>query len=296
MIHSRIAPTPSGYLHTGNAFNFVITWLLTRKQDGTLRLRIDDIDSPRAKPDYLDDIFITLDWLGLDWDEGPYSPDQHNNVFSQVLRGERYDQLISALIQTRQVFSCSCSRKSLAAQECHCREKKLNIDEPDTALKLYTPVESWISVSQPGEEPVELNLYQQMRDFIIRRRDGIASYQIASLADDTDLGINLIVRGKDLLLSTAAQLYLAQLLGLSAFSKTVFYHHPLLTDEHGEKLSKSAGSTSLKAWRESGKTPEEFYLMLSNILKLQQPLGSLNELLDAVKREVPLLFPGKIEI
>jgi glutamyl-tRNA synthetase len=89
MIRSRIAPTPSGYLHIGNALNFVRTWLMVRRAGGILRLRIDDIDATRTRPEYFDDIFRTLEWLGMDWDEGPRNANEQTEIYSQSLRAER---------------------------------------------------------------------------------------------------------------------------------------------------------------------------------------------------------------
>lgn len=279
MIRSRIAPTPSGYLHMGNALNFIITWLAVRKQNGVLRLRIDDIDNARTRTEYLDDIFDTLDWLGLDWDEGPVNTTDHLQNYSQLNRTARYNELIEQLIATGQVFACSCSRKTLEQQPCTCYRKQLPLNQPDTALKLHTPENLTIQVPDVQSGTIPVNLYQYMPDFVIRRREGIIAYQIASVADDTDYGINLIVRGNDLLDSTAAQLYIAQLTGNTSFGQTVFYHHPLITGADGSKLSKSAGSTSLKAWRGSGKSGTDFYQLVGRLLQLPEPCHSAQNLL-----------------
>ncbi|MFM2305442.1 MAG: hypothetical protein RLZZ367_111 [Bacteroidota bacterium] len=279
MIRSRIAPTPSGYLHMGNALNFIITWLAVRKQNGVLRLRIDDIDNARTRTEYLDDIFDTLHWLGLDWDEGPVNTTDHQQNYSQVNRTARYQQVINQLIDTGQVFACSCSRKTLEQQLCTCYQKQLPLNQPDTALKLHTPENLIIQVPDVQAGTIPVNLHQCMSDFVIRRRESIIAYQIASLADDTDYGINLIVRGNDLLDSTAAQLYIAQLTGNTSFGQTAFYHHKLITGADGSKLSKSAGSTSLKAWREGGKSSADFYQLLCQQLQLPEPCHSAQNLL-----------------
>ncbi len=244
MVRSRIAPTPSGYLHIGNAINFVITWLWVRKENGKLRLRIDDLDAARTKPEYLDDIFQTLEWLGLDWDEGPQTPDEHRKIYSQNLRAERYAALTKTLIESGKVFACSCSRKEIEGQyPGTCIHKKLPLNLAGTSLRIITPDDGPVIVADINRGYVAINLHEVMRHFIIRRRDGVSAYQVASLADDIDFGINVIVRGEDLLYGTAAQLYLAMLVGNQAFQQTTFYHHPLLKNENGLKLSKSAGST-----------------------------------------------------
>jgi glutamyl-tRNA synthetase len=291
MVRSRIAPTPSGYLHAGNAINFVLTWLSTRAKNGALLLRIDDSDAPRVKKEYLDDIFNTLDWLGLDWDEGPQSPDDHREHYSQHLRKDLYESHIRNLINSGLVFACNCSRKdfqSNAAYSCKCRQNGIPFNTVDSALRIYTPEKSIITFSDIQGLSYRINLFDVMRDFVIKRRDGIAAYQVVSVADDNYFDINLIIRGQDLINSTAAQLYLAQVCSNTKFEQTEFYHHSLLKDKDGKKLSKSAGSLSLKNWREQYAKPETFYLMLSNILGWNTPASSSAEMLSAAKNGFPL--------
>ena len=120
-----------------------------------------------------------------------------------------------------------------------------------------------------------------MRHFTVRRRDGIVAYQLSSLADDIFYNTTHIVRGADLFTSTAAQIYLAQLTGHPGFAQSKFYHHPLIFDEQGNKLSKSAGSYSLKTWREAGYKPADFYIKLSRHWGLKEEVSSLQEMLGA---------------
>ncbi len=250
-LRTRFAPTPSGYLHLGNAFNFQLTSLEAKKENGTILLRIDDLDAARVEQQYVDDIFNTLQWLGLDWDEGPRDSTEHFSKFSQELRKSRYHELIGQLKNDGHLFACTCSRKEVLEKNKSgrysgtCQHKNLPFDTPDAAWRLKRDDD-------------------EMAYPIIRRRDGIPSSTIASLADDTDQQINLIVRGTDLLPVTKLQLHLAELLGLKEFGKTRFIHHPLLQDKEGNKLSKSAGSLSLKAMRESGITAEEVYRLFEN--------------------------------
>lgn len=280
MIRSRIAPTPSGYLHIGNAINFVIVWLAVRREAGLLRLRIDDCDTPRSKPEHMEDIFRSLEWMGMDWDEGPRNVDEEISTYAQALRADRYAALTKQLIATGRVFACECSRKELQQRPCECRTKHLPIDQPDAALRIATSPES-ITVHDTKRGPLQVILDQEMKDFIIRRRDGIPAYQVVSLADDIDQDINLIIRGADLLTSTAAQLYLASLIGAEKFAHMTFYHHPLLYDDQGRKLSKTAGSPSLKAMRETGLSQEQLYIRISELLRIRQRCTSLQELLSS---------------
>ncbi len=272
MTRSRIAPTPSGYLHIGNALNFVLTYAMVQRSSGSLRLRIDDIDAPRARPEYIEDIFETLHWMGIDWDAGPQTPEEHYTSFSQSLRAPRYQQLIHALNATGQTYACTCSRRDL--YHCQCRSKDLPLDMPDTTIRIITP-DAPIIIHDQKLGVRKVSLRQHMPDFIIRRRDGIAAYQVASLADDIDDSIDLIVRGEDLLPSTAAQLFLASLIGVERFAQTSFYHHTLLADPSGAKLSKSAGSTSLHFIRQHGATAETLYRELSKFMNISESATSL---------------------
>lgn len=294
MIRSRIAPTPSGYLHTGNALNFVLTWLWVRKEGGKLRLRIDDLDTPRARAEYVDDIFRTLEFLGLDWDEGPFSVEQQQLEFSQSLREDKYRQFLDELIAAQAVFACSCSRKDIAEQSANeqypgtCRLKQLDVYAQGPALRLLTPVNTLITAPDVSGKSYKVDLYNTMRDFVVKRKDGIAAYQVASLVDDLDYGINLIIRGSDLLPSTAAQLYLSQLTHKSNFTNCAFYHHPLITDSGGQKLSKSAGNALQKKLSE-GSDPSSFFEFMCAWLNWPQKFGRAQQMLAAAKNGLPLI-------
>lgn len=281
MIRSRIAPTPSGYLHLGNAVNFLITWLMVRHGGGTLKLRIDDGDLGRCRPAFIDDIFVQLDWLGITWDEGPSGPDDFLARFSQRLRQERYRDLLQALRDRARLFPCSCSRKEIEASSKGglypgtCRALPL-VGIGTRAVRVHVPEATLVEV-----DGVEVALGREMGDFVLWRRDGLASYQLASLADDLDDGINLIVRGSDLLASSAAQLFLARQLGAAGFLAATFHHHPLITCRQGKKLSKSDGALSLKALRGTAMaSPLSVYQAAARQLGLDEAAaGTLDELL-----------------
>lgn len=285
-IRSRIAPTPSGYLHVGNAFNFILTWLLTKKEKGILRLRIDDLDAPRAKPEYVEDIFESLEWLGLSWDEGPKSAAEHYSIYSQQSRVKRYHAFAEQLKSNASCFYCSCPRSS--KERCVCAEKDIVWKFNETALRIKTETGAAISFyDEFAAAKMEANPDAEMRDFVIWRKDGIPSYQLASLVDDLDYGINLIVRGKDLISSTGAQLYLAQKLGRKEFSRALFFHHPLREDAHGRKLSKSAGSLSLKTIRQQSMPATEIYRQFASWMGWKFVPGSLDDLLDISEETLP---------
>lgn len=292
MVRTRIAPTPSGYLHIGNALNFVLTWLWARKAGGSVRLRIDDLDAPRIRPEYLEDIFETLEWLGLDWDEGPFSVTEHEQKFSQTHRQDYYRAFLEELIATGKVFACTCSRKSLEKEACNCFNKAVPLNSPEAALRVLTP-DSVIVIKDAVAGVLSIPLDKDMHNFVVRRKEGMVAYQVSSLADDLLYKVNLIIRGQDLLGSTAAQTYLATISGKTAFAGCSFYHHPLITDNSGQKLSKSAGSGSLRAMRAQGYTVNEFYKYISKLLGWPQPAITSIELLKAAQSGLPVFLLGR---
>jgi glutamyl/glutaminyl-tRNA synthetase len=290
VMKSRLAPTPSGYLHIGNAFNFVLTWVLVRMNKGKLMLRIDDMDRPRVKREYLDDIFHTLEWLGIDWDEGPFSVSSHEKHFSQKNKNALYESYVAQLQHKHLTFVCDCSRKKIESKSegtqysGTCRNKQLTYAPEQNALRIITGENaSTVLFNDWASGVVTVNLYETMRDFVIKRRDGLPAYQIVSVVEDIVHEINFIVRGQDLLHSTAAQIFLSQHLEKNHFADTVFFHHRLLKDEQNMKLSKSAGSNSIKMMREQSGNPSIIFQYISNMLQLASPVNSAHELLQYAK-------------
>ncbi|MFD1469677.1 glutamate--tRNA ligase family protein [Hymenobacter caeli] len=234
---ARLAPTPSGCLHLGNAVNFVLTWLLTRRAGGTLHLRIDDLDRARLRRPYLDNIFWVIDWLGIDYDQGPRGPDDFLRHHSQLLHLPEYNAVLRRLAQRPGLVQASHRSRAGSSQETAAA-----LDAPGAAWRARVPPQVLVGWHDAGQGPTQVPLAQAMPDFIIRKKDGVAAYQVASVVDDLRLGTNLIVRGLDLQASTAAQLWLAaQLSETAAFNATRirFCHHSLLMDATGQKLSKS---------------------------------------------------------
>ncbi len=271
-MHTRIAPTPSGYLHAGNGAAFVLAWKLARKAGGKLLLRIDDLDMERVRPAYVEDIFGTLRWLGVDWDEGPRNAEELKNSWSQHLRMARYRELVEQLREDGHLYACTCSRKDVQDRtgsgdyDGHCRTLGLPFDHPDCSWRLKLPrtgKAAWRTWPDGKLHEAALD----MSDPVIRQRNGRPAYQVASLADDITFGIDTIVRGADLLDSTAIQMHLAGLLGLDAFSKALFLHHPLVLDTSGAKRSKSHGADSLLAARTAREDPMEIHRLADALLR-----------------------------
>jgi glutamyl-tRNA synthetase len=240
-VKTRFAPTPSGFLHQGNGFNFILTSLLTQSAKGSIHLRIDDYDTTRCRDEYIQDIFETLNWLELKWDTGPRNLIEFKKFYSSKLRIKQFQQY---LYKIRKKFICECSRKDLLSESGNnkypgtCYLKDLHYQPHLNSIKFKS---------------------RDKNDFILWTKDNHPSYQLASLVDDVELGINLIVRGSDLKQSTQFQLQLAQELNLKTFEEVYFFHHDLVVDDKKDKLSKSQDSKSLKQRRESGMPKEEFY-------------------------------------
>ncbi|MES2648628.1 MAG: glutamate--tRNA ligase family protein [Bacteroidota bacterium] len=256
-IFSRIAPTPSGYLHIGNLYSFYITVLLTREVKGKLHLRIDDLDKERARQEFIEDIFDSLRFMGFSYDSGPLNSQEFYSKYSQQFRLDNYNDILSSLVNTGLVYACTCSRKRTGFQQsshpsCHCRTDNKSLDTPYACWRIYVPPNTSIIINDKlmGKKLILLDLV--LGDFVVKRRDGVPAYQVASLSDDLYYGINLVVRGEDLLASTAAQLYLSHCLKNESFSNTIFFHHALIRNAEGIKLSKSAGASSIKHLRNNG--------------------------------------------
>jgi glutamyl-tRNA synthetase len=238
-----MAPTPSGFLHIGNAFNFLLNWASAKSADARLLLRIDDLDADRKRAEYIDDIFASVQWLGLDFDGPP---------IYQSEQVERYDEILARLRKSGLLFACKKSRRELAEHGGQYpkafRAQGLSLDDPDVSWRIKTP-EGF-----------------PLPDFVVRRRDGIPAYQVASLADDLHFGTTHLIRGEDLADSTRAQMFLAEVLGETAFLQVKCLHHPLFLENNGEKLSKSAGASSLKALREHEAPLSSVYRQMGQML------------------------------
>ena len=279
---SRLAPTPSGYLHLGNAFSFILTWLLVRRLEGKLQLRIDDLDSARLKRDCLEDIFLQLEWLGPEYDSGPQGPEEHLKHYSQSLKIEGYRETLSSLRELRSLYACQCSRKQyLAISEDGlypktCRDKKLDLDQPEITWRFKSESEALSDEVFFEGSSEEDSSSKPLGDAVLLRRNGIPSYQIASLVDDMKNRSTLIVRGIDLYPSSLFQQTVAEKLGWATFSEICFVHHSLLKDSTGKKYAKSEGAYSLKDLKQENSDPGFVYRGVARWLGL--PDTDVNDL------------------
>lgn len=270
---TRIAPTPSGYLHLGNVLSFAITAVLARQEAARTLLRIDDLDQDRVRSAYVADIFDTLEYLGIPWDEGPGNYDAYETAYSQVYRLGLYRDALQQLREKGVVFACDCSRAQLRRHHPdgvytgRCRHRGLPLDGEGYCWRIDTD---------------NAELPEEMRYFIVQKKDGMPAYQLTSLVDDVHFGVGLIVRGLDLRDSTIAQLFLAGVLGYKQFRKASFVHHTLLDGATGEKLSKSAGATSVQYLRRNGYTSADIYRTIGEMAGLPQPISALENLAPLV--------------
>lgn len=234
-MRTRIAPTPSGYLHEGNLYNFLLTNRICRDQGMELRLRIDDLDAFRLREEYVEDVFRCLTWLGVKWVGSPQSMHEYRIHVEQPGRIDHYyDRLQHMIDAGLPAFVCRCSRRDLSREarcEQGCKSKGLKLVAGKSAVRVHVP-------------PSPLG--DAMGDFIVWRREDLPAYQLQSLIDDDEMNITHIVRGEDLLDSTRAQLYLARFLPESGFGEIQFMHHGLVTADNGLKLSKSQGTDRLE--------------------------------------------------
>jgi glutamyl/glutaminyl-tRNA synthetase len=268
---TRIAPTPSGYLHLGNVLSFALTAGLARRSGASILLRIDDLDRERISGEYVEDIFATLNFLGIPWDEGPRDAGEYERVWSQVHRLGMYREALERLRERGKVFACDCSRSKILRESPEgvypgtCREKGMSLDMEGCSWRVKT----------------DAGLPAEMTDFVVRKKDGYPAYQLTSVIDDLYFGVDFAVRGDDLLASTAAQRWLAGELGFDEFRRIRFYHHLLLMESGDEKMSKSAGATSVQDLRRRGLKRAEIYSMILQRLGSDAAAGSWEEFADA---------------
>lgn len=285
---TRIAPTPSGFLHLGNVLSFAVTAGLARKTKAKVLLRIDDLDRERVHKNYVQDIFDTLHYLEIPWDEGPRNYEEFQSTWSQLHRMDIYRTALQQLRE--QVFACNCSRTLVAKTSTDggypgtCRNKGLPPDTPHTAWRLRTEGEKELHVKTLSGTVINTVLPAAMKEFIVKRKDGFPAYQLASVVDDQYFGADLIVRGEDLWPSTLAQHYLAGSLPGNTFRENTFYHHPLLLEAGAQKMSKSAGSTSVQFLRKQGKKPGDIYALIAQMLGLPGTVTGFQALSDALVR------------
>jgi glutamyl/glutaminyl-tRNA synthetase len=271
----RLAPSPTGLLHLGHARTFWTAQQRARDQSGILVLRNEDLDAARSKPAFVSAMFEDLRWFGFQWQEGP---DCGGNLgpYSQSERHHLYAAALEKLRAGNFIYPCTCSRKDLqsainaphaaddeilypgtcrpgAGSKFKVQSLKSEANRTASNYRFLVPDGETISFVDGHFGPQQFVVGKDFGDFIVWRHDGIPAYQLAVVVDDAVMQITEVVRGADLLLSTARQILLYRALGLPS---PRFYHCPLLCDETGRRLAKRHDALSLRALRQSGASPE----------------------------------------
>lgn len=249
---SRIAPTPNGEIHWGNLFNFAFIWAETTKRAGTLWLRFDDIDQARCKEEYAEGTRELLKYLGISW---------HQELSNQVARLSLYRNFMAQIPH----YACDCSRKEIEERsgghlyDGHCRNRGLKFVPGQNTLRF---------LSQSGAQ----------NDYVLWRREDLPAYHLTSICDDQQIHTSFIVRGVDLLESTHVQLEVSSSCRTNPLAQVEFIHHRLLTDNQGQKLSKSRLDGELFKLMQKGVGAKEIWQTLGHLIQVPT-LSSANDFL-----------------
>ena len=274
----RIAPSPTGYLHLGHARTFWTAQERAKAHGGTLVLRNEDLDRTRCKPEFVSAMLEDLRWFGFEWQEGPdvggpFAP------YNQSERYHLYREALEKLEQAGVIYPCICSRKDLqaAARAPHaedddepiypgtCRgNRKSQIVNRKFSWRFRVPDGETVSFNDGNFGPQQFTAGKDFGDFVVLRNDDVPAYQLACVVDDAAMQITEVVRGADLLVSTARQLLLYRALGLRA---PQFHHCSLLIDDTGVRLAKRHDALSLRRLREEGQSPDTLRRVMINPYK-----------------------------
>jgi glutamyl-tRNA synthetase len=264
----RLAPSPTGAQHVGNARTYLIAWLSARARNGTVRLRIEDIDSPRIKPGAAESLLRDLRWLGLDWDGEPVV---------QTTRLPHYLAALDTLRARELVYPCTCTRTDIAAAASAPHAEHEGPTYPGTcshrtaagAIELEAEGRPFAWRFRVSHSPafhdryageVRIDLQELGGDFVVWKSAGTPAYQLAVVVDDAAMQVSEVIRGDDLIPSTPRQLLLYDALG---HSPPTFAHVPLVVGEDGRRLAKRHGDTRLSTLREAGVEPEALVGLLA---------------------------------
>lgn len=277
---TRFPPSPTGHLHVGGARTALFNWLWARKMGGKFILRIEDTDTARSSEEMTQGILDGMRWLGLDWDEGPYY---------QSRRVDLYNAHIDRLLDSKHAYYCSCTPEEVEAMRAlarstgavpkyngKCRDKGLG-PGPGRVVRFKAPLTGETNFVDLVKGPVSVP-NTQLDDMVLRRVDGMPTYNLAVVVDDVTMNMTHIIRGDDHLSNTPKQVLLYEALGrpLPAFG-----HVPMILGPDKKKLSKRHGATSVTVYREMGYLPEAMvnYLVRLGWSHKDQEIFSMDELL-----------------
>ncbi|MDQ3262110.1 MAG: tRNA glutamyl-Q(34) synthetase GluQRS [Myxococcota bacterium] len=256
-VRGRFAPSPTGRLHLGNARSALLGWLQARAAGGEFLLRIEDLDQGRCRPEYLESLYRDLEYLGLGWDETPLIQSQ---------RGANYEEALERLRAAGRSYPCFCTRAEISraasaphglseegprypgtCRELSSQEVEQRRAERTPALRFRTPPGE-VSFVDAVHGPQRQDVDAVVGDFVVRKNDGVASYQLAVVVDDAVSAITHVLRGDDLLSSTARQIQLYQTQG---WRPPLFAHVPLLIGHDGKRMAKREGASAVGELREA---------------------------------------------
>lgn len=263
-IITRFPPSPTGYLHVGGARTALFNWLYARHTGGRFILRIEDTDAARSTQASVDAIFESLEWLGIDWDEGPYF---------QTKRYDLYREYIKTLIDKGHAYYCTCSPEAIEAMrekamatggkpkyDGTCREKNLP-ETPNSVVRLKAPLTGTTIIEDVVKGHIAFQ-NTEMDDYIIQRSDGSPTYNLAVAIDDITMGVNTILRGDDHVNNTPKQMMIYNALGVKL---PLYGHLPMVLGSDKTRLSKRHGAMSVSEFRDMGILPDA---MLNYLVRL----------------------------
>ncbi len=280
---TRLAPSPTGALHLGNARTFLINWALARQNNWKIILRIEDLDTPRVKPQAQQQAIEDLSWLGIDWDEGPLYQMNDLSPYRQAIEQLRDHGLIYACSCTRTAIEAAQSAPNLGDREVRypgtCRTAKEGEGEsqdgakPQAAWRVRIPDEA-VQFEDAIAGPQTIHVQQQVGDFVIATKAALPAYQLAVVVDDARQGVTDIVRGDDLIPSAARQLWLYRFLELTPLPR--YWHLPLVIGEDGRRLAKRHGDTRLAWYRGQGVAAERIIGWIANTAGIGGPIKPMS--------------------
>lgn len=286
MTITRFPPSPTGYLHIGGARTALYSWLHARQQDGVFVLRIEDTDLERSTQDSVQAILDGMEWLGLNYDQGP---------FYQTHRFDRYKEVIDGLLGDGKAYHCECTRERLdemrESQKANgqkpkydgrCRE--LGLPEAEaTVVRFKNPIDGDVVIHDLVKGNIVIS-NQELDDLVIARPDGVPTYNLTVVVDDMDMGITHVIRGDDHINNTPRQINILNALGAEL---PLYAHVPMILGEDGARMSKRHGAVGVMQYRDDGFLPEALlnYLVRLGWSHGDQELFTMDELLELFKIE-----------
>ncbi|MGC0839047.1 glutamate--tRNA ligase [Pantoea agglomerans] len=302
-IKTRFAPSPTGYLHVGGARTALYSWLFARHNQGEFVLRIEDTDLERSTPEAIEAIMDGMNWLSLDWNEGPYY---------QTKRFDRYNAVIDEMLEADTAYKCYCSKERLEAlreeqmannekprYDGRCRDShEHHADDEPCVVRFRNPQEGSVIFDDQIRGPIEFS-NQELDDLIIRRTDGSPTYNFCVVVDDWDMGITHVIRGEDHINNTPRQINILKAIGAQV---PVYAHVSMILGDDGKKLSKRHGAVGVMQYRDDGYLPEALlnYLVRLGWSHGDQEIFSVAEMvelftLDAVSKSASAFNTEKLQ-